>query len=101
MFFVAGGTYAAYRANRGTYGIDFVARYFALNWVLMIRLLVLVFMPTMALIFVAIIPFAVVAEAEQNTAPEWFGVAASTGFEAVYYWRLVHHFREISSPAAA
>ena len=61
----AGGTNAAYRVNGGAEGLDFVARYLALSWVLGIRLFVLVLVPLLGLVMVA---FVVLALAQTDAA---------------------------------
>lgn len=98
ILFVSGGTYAAYGANGGSAGLDFPARYFALTWVLFIRLSVLGLMPAFLLLFWAMFAAAFKHGAgELSPAPIGWSVAAIViGFEALYYWRLVHHFAEIA-----
>lgn len=95
---VGGGTYAAYRANGGQAGSDFASRYFALGWVLFLRLAVLFFAPATALVFGAGAAFgAFESESERfDSAFEWAGAAVGLTFEAVYYWRLVHHLRQLA-----
>jgi len=100
----AGGTYAAYRANGGADGVDFVARYLALGWVLTIRLFVLVFIP---LLVFAMVALAVVALTQAGTAAtsarsedlaaDWLVEIVIMGFVAIFYWRLVRHFRDVTT----
>jgi hypothetical protein len=100
----AGGTYAAYRANGGADGLDFVARYLALGWVLGIRLFVLVFLP---LLLVALVAFVVVALAQgdaasataasEDLAPDWVIEVVIMAWLAVFYWRLVRHFHDVAT----
>ncbi len=98
-----GGTYAAYRANGGPQGIDFVARYLALGWVLTIRLFVLVFLPLLLLVLVAVAVVAVTqadaaspAAASEELPLDWLVEIAIMVFVAIFYWRFVHHFREVA-----
>ena len=102
----AGGTYASYRANGGADGLDFVARYLALAWVLGIRLFVLVFVPLLVLSAVAavVVAFAKLGAAAATAAPEdllpqWLVDVVIIAFAAVFYWRLVAHFRDVATRA--
>lgn len=104
LVFFAGGTYAAYRANGGAQGFDFVARYLALGWVLTIRLFVLVFVPLLLLALVAFVVFALTqADAtgatatSEDLAADWFVELVIMVFVAIFYWRFVHHFREVAA----
>ena len=97
LLFVGIGSYAAYRANGGLGGSDFAARYFALGWVLFIRLAVLLFLPALAVIFVlggALWAFEVEGD-RMDRVFGWAGAAFGLAFEIAYYSRLTHHFREI------
>lgn len=100
---VALGTRAAYRANGGAAGADFVARYVALGWVLGLRLLLLAFLPGIALILAAAGGLVLTGEGRLATdvAIAALGTLLSVGLEALYYWRLVHHFRGVAAPEAA
>lgn len=99
VLLVGGGSYAAYRANGGPTGVDFAARYFALGWVLGIRLLILMFLPLMLLIVGWVL-------APTFIWPEWqISDAALSGlvaisvvaFEGTFYWRLVHHMGQVAA----
>lgn len=99
-----GGTYAAYRANGGAQGLDFVARYLALGWVLMIRLFVLVFLPLLLLAMVALVVVAVTQAdaatptvASEDLAADWLVELMIMVFVAIFYWRFIHHFREVAT----
>ena len=101
----AGGTYAAYRANGGAEGLDFVARYLALGWVLGIRLFVLVFLPLLLLLLVAFVVVAIAqADAATTTAaseeltPDWVIEVMVMVWVAIFYWRLMSHFRDVATP---
>jgi uncharacterized membrane-anchored protein YitT (DUF2179 family) len=102
----AGGTYAAYRVNGGAEGLDFVARYLALSWVLGIRLFVLVLVPLLVLVMVAFVVVALAqtdaattTAASEDLASDWVIEVVIIGFVAIFYWRLVSHFRDVTTPA--
>jgi hypothetical protein len=91
------GTLLAYQANGGAHGTDFAARYFALGWVLTIRLVVLLGIPVLvvALLFSFVSAFLAASRGEQQTgdgAIGWVTAVLTMIFEVVYYWRLMHHF---------
>jgi len=96
---VAGGTYAAYRANGGPVGLDFASRCFALGWVLFVRLAILLFLPAMVLVFVAGGVFGAfqMEEGQMDRAFNWAGAAVGVTFEVIYYSRLVRHLRELAT----
>jgi hypothetical protein len=95
ILFVGGGTYAAYRANGGRQGSDFVARYVAISWVLGNRLAVMLLLPIMAVLFVLAMVFPDGEPSSQIL--ETSGMAFALGFEALFYWRLVHHVRQVGT----
>ena len=101
----AGGTYAAYRVNGGAEGLDFVARYLALTWILCIRLFVLVLVPLLVLVIVAFVIVALAQAdagttmaASEDVAPDWVIEVVIMAFVAIYYWRLITHFRDVATP---
>ena len=99
IILVGTGTYAAYRANGGRGGSDFPSRYFALGWVLFIRLAALLFLPAMALLFAAGAALGAFQGEDRavDSALGWAGAGISILFEGVYYVRLVQHLRQIAS----
>jgi hypothetical protein len=107
LLFLVGGTLTAYRANRGSRGQDFAARYFAIGWVLGIRLMVLLLLPLVVVLFVIAGVVAVRTNAPElsDAAASWVGAGLTLVFEAIYYWRLTHHFHlvteEVVSPNGA
>jgi hypothetical protein len=103
IVFVGGGTYAAYRANGGQAGFDFTSRYFALSWVLFIRLLVLVFVPAFFLLFGVMVATAFLwPEGDSSDMVlDWSIAVVIVAFEAVYYWRLVHHLKQVATSGLA
>jgi hypothetical protein len=103
VLLVGGGSYAAYRANGGRTGVDFAARYFALGWVLGIRLSVLMFLPVMLLFLAWVL-------APTFIWPEWqvsdvasirAAVVSVVAFEAAFYWRLVHHLGQVAASGSS
>jgi hypothetical protein len=96
---VGAGTYAAYRANGGAHGLDFASRYFALGWVLFVRLLVLLFLPAMVFVFALGGVFAVfeLAEAEMERYLGWMGAVVGVVYMITYYGRLAHHLRQVAT----
>ena len=72
-------------------------RYLAIGWVLGLRLLVMLLLPALVLLFGAALvwPEKELSDHVVDRSAVGFGV----GFEAVYYWRLVHHLREIATSA--
>ena len=102
-----GGTYAAYRANGGPEGLDFAARYLALGWVLTIRLFALIFLPLLLLALVAFVVIALAqadgastTPASEDLAADWLVELMIMVFVGIFYWRFVHHFREIATRSA-
>ena len=89
------GTYLSFRANGGDMGIDFASRYFAIGWVLMIRLVVLVGLPFLLAMLLIILPGTEPTEGEIA----WLGAGTGVGFVAIYYWRLWRHIKNIATPS--
>jgi hypothetical protein len=98
ILLVGVGTYAAYRANGGQTGSDFPSRYFALGWVLGVRLGVLLLVPALLLAFLALAAIAFIEPDGElsDSAIGWIATAVGVGFVAVYYWRLVRHFGQVA-----
>jgi hypothetical protein len=96
---VAGGTYAAYRANGGPHGLDFASRYFALGWVLFVRLFVFLLLPAMVFVFALGGAFALfhMAESEMDRYFSWVGTVVGAVYLVTYYGRLVHHLRQVAT----
>ena len=97
-----GGIYAAYRANGGSAGADFAARYFALGWVLFLRLALLFFVPAIMLVVAGGAAFGDFDEAKPESTDDALGWTAALVwlvFESVYYWRLAHHLKQVAHSA--
>ena len=103
VFLVGGGTCLAYRANGGQAGSDFASRYFALGWVLLIRLIVLMLVPAMVLMLAvgAGLGFIHTESERADTFFSWTGAAVGIAFEAFFYWRLVHHLGQVATADVA
>jgi uncharacterized membrane-anchored protein YitT (DUF2179 family) len=111
IFYVLGlvtlgiGIYAAYRANGGVQGHDFAARFFALGWVVSIRLMALVIVP--AFVVYAIISNIITGGARGGSAASerlvWGQAALAFLLSYVLFVvRLLAHFRDIAiAPAGA
>lgn len=92
------GAHASYRANGGEAGSDFVARFVAMGFVLGIRLLVLVGIPlVVAGSALSLLPILLLAPGESYAMEPLPGSAAvgTLVFQAIYFWRLAHHFRRL------
>ena len=90
------GTYAAYAANGGPRGTDFLSRLMSLGWVLGVRTFV-----AMILTFIVV----GIGEALANPAAvesDSFGSLSSAiltvVFSGVFYWRLSVHMRDVAAP---
>jgi hypothetical protein len=91
------GTVLAYRGNGGAAGQDFLIRYLCLNWVVGLRLLLLVGIPVFtAGVLLEELLFGEIPE--ETTAVGAFAIAV---FEAVVYWRIVVHIRAVAINARA
>jgi hypothetical protein len=96
---IAVGIYAAYRANGGSRGRDFAARFLALAFVVGVRVFVLVILPVMFVL-------ALVAEAIDARSPgfrtssTFLWIQATVAFVLAYVFfaaRLVAHFRDVAT----
>jgi hypothetical protein len=85
------GTIYIYRQNGGDRGNHFLQRYFALGWVVAIRW-VAGFIPC-ALAFHGVIAFTGVYS-ESTT---WYDFLFQGSAEAVLYWRIAHHVRDLAT----
>ena len=88
------GTYASYISNGGARGIDFLARYLSLGWVLLIRVMVLAAVVSLC-IFVLLDQLAL-PHATQWQA--WSNLLIAIGLLVLYYWRLAVHMKQVASP---
>jgi uncharacterized membrane-anchored protein YitT (DUF2179 family) len=94
------GTLLAFRCNGGADGVCFLARYFALYWVLTIRFLVWT-VPAAVVVFVSIL-FAhdsLFGSEESMVAVSRWAVVATWLWLALYYYRLAVHIRDVARGA--
>lgn len=88
------GTIYIYRQNRGADGQHFLQRYLAIGWVVSIRWLVIIFFAAVVF-FTLMTPSA--SETEKTTWYEFLFLAVG---EAVVYWRIGYHVRDLAQRAA-
>ena len=81
------GTVYAYRCNNGAQGQHFLQRYFALGWVIVVRLLAV----TLPLTFVL---FAILSTPDGTT---WHMAVLTAVVGFVFYQRLGHHIRTVAN----
>ena len=84
-----------YRQNGGADGQHFLQRYFAIGWVVGIRWLVVIVLTTIA--FIATLT-ALRLETEHTT---WYSFMFFAIAEAVVYWRIGHHVRDLANRTRA
>lgn len=89
------GTIYIYRQNGGADGQHFLQRYFAIGWVVTIRWLAILVLAGAA--FVALAE-ALGSETEETT---WYDFVFLALVEAVVYWRIGHHVRDLAQRAKA
>lgn len=88
------GTYCSYVSNGGARGIDFLARYLSLGWVLIIRLMVLA-----AVVYLCIfLLYALLDLAPESQWQAWSSLLTAIGLLALYYWRLAVHMKQVAFP---
>lgn len=88
------GVRAAYRANGGADGVDFLGRFHALAWVVGWRVLI----PTLALIVVGSIAYEAITKppADEAQNSDVVGFAASVISQVVFYSRVSIHMRDVT-----
>jgi hypothetical protein len=91
MAIVVGGTCLAFRANRGVQGRQFLQRYFALGWVLAIRLGVFFFPPLVLLYGVVAL-----SSGEEGSAAAGTLLVCVALWSGLFYWRLAAHLRDVA-----
>lgn len=84
-----------YRQNGGADGQHFLQRYFAIGWVVTVRWLAV-------LILVGVAFFGTLAALGADTeTTHWYDFVFAALVEAVVYWRIGHHVRDLAQRAAA
>jgi hypothetical protein len=92
-----GGTLIAYRSNGEASGEDFLIRYICLNWVVGLRVVLLLVVPVVAVEVRA--EEALFGEIPDHTTP--IGALTGPALEAVLFWRLAVHLRNLSTAPRA
>jgi hypothetical protein len=88
------GTYYVYRLNGGASGERLLDRYMSLGWVVFIRFIVLLLLPTIIVLIVAYELFAEIPEETGLTE-----VVVMVLLSVVYYYVLGRHFRDLKEHA--
>lgn len=89
------GSIYIYRQNGGADGQHFLQRYFAIGWVVTVRWLVV-------LIVVGVAFFGTLAAVGADTeSTHWYDFLFPAVVEAVLYWRIGHHVRDLAQRAVA
>lgn len=89
------GTIYIYRQNGGAEGQHFLQRYFAVGWVVTIRWLAV-------LILVAVAFYGTLATVGAVTeGTHWYDFLFIAVIEAVMYWRIGHHVRDLAQRETA
>lgn len=91
------GTLWIYRANGGPEGRDFLGRFLALYWLVGLRMLVLVLVPTVAVMLFLETKY--LGRFPEETTP--VEVVVYSFWNAVFYWRVVVSVRELLPENAA
>ena len=89
------GTLYVFWQNGGSRGEYFLQRYFAVGWVVGVRLIVGL-LPAMLVFYVAL--EALGSGSEDST--QWYDFVLITAAEAGFYWRFGHHVRDLASRSA-
>lgn len=87
------GTLYAFRANGGSSGKDFLGKYFSIGFVVGIRFLV-ISIP----LFIAIVVYNIMVFPDAEEPPSTFySTIPLIVLVLAYYWRLIHHIRDIKN----
>ncbi len=85
------GVYWAYYSNGGDEGQDFLSRYMAISWVMMVRLIVFL-IPT---IFIGVILLSLLSGQEPPEHASIVDVVVIVTIEVFYYWRVAVHMKPL------
>ncbi len=95
VLLAAVGTLYIYRQNGGAEGQHFLQRYFAVGWVVTVRWLV-------GLILVLVAFYATLAAVGADLeSTHWYDFLLIALLEAVLYWRIGHHVKDLAQRATA
>jgi hypothetical protein len=89
-FLAVVGTIYIYRQNGGVDGQYFLQRYFAISWVVTLRLLLI---GTITIIIFSILLALANVSSEETTWYEFFFLSV---FEVIFYQRIGHHVRDVA-----
>lgn len=89
---VLGTYYLYYWCNNGPSGENFLQRYFALGWVIGVRLLVMVMLPAFLILF-----FILAAREDYSGAMTWGDVAFIAFLSILYFWRVGKHMKDVAN----
>jgi hypothetical protein len=102
LFFVGAGTYWAFRVNGGPLGTDFAVRYLAIGWVVGIRVMALLLLAVGILAtFILIGTLTEFLGEPSERVWHLVGLLLGVGFDAILYWRLAHHIRNVATTSGA
>jgi hypothetical protein len=90
VLLAAVGTIYIYRQNGGAGGQYFLQRYFAVGWVVSIRLFVVFILATLAFYGT------LTAMGADTESTHWYDFLFFAFMEAVIYWRIGHHVRDLA-----
>ena len=90
------GTFWLYQKNLGDSGSYFLQRYFALGWVVSIRIVVFVTPVFIALVFLA--SYFELYNTESD-ATNWLDITLLTAIEVLLYWYFGRHLAEVAQKA--
>jgi hypothetical protein len=88
------GTYFTYRSNGGANGHRFAERFFAITWVVGIRLMVLA-MPILLAVYIGIELVAPVPR--EVIEARWYDVLLVTAYIVLFYWRVCKHLTDVAA----
>lgn len=89
-FLAVVGTIYIYRQNGGANGQYFLQRYFAISWVVTLRLLLI---GTITIIIFSILLALANVSLEETT---WYEFLFVSVFEVIFYQRIGHHVRDVA-----
>ena len=94
---LGGGTYAAYLANGGAAGRDFVARYFAINLVVTCRFILVSALPLVLWFYYSL----VVLEQTDTFANRAFDLLFTMVWGLLFYYRMYRHMADVKDAPLA
>lgn len=103
LLLLGAGTCWAFRANGSRLGADFAARYLAIGWVVGIRFVALFLALALGALLLLIatgVATGVIGEPSDATLDWGVFLLGLTG-EAVFYWRVAHHIRDVATTDVA